>query len=99
MLQVRPGLVLQDFFPKFENNFEADFSRVKVCDVFASRLPLGKSPTSALEKSHLKSFSDFGKKIYKTKPGALPNNFSLGPKEIWEVFDGFVFLKFLRAGI
>jgi hypothetical protein len=61
--QVRPDLVLQIFFPKFENNFEAAFSRVEVCDVFASRLPLGKSLTSTLEKSHLKSFSDFGKKI------------------------------------
>ena len=84
MSQVRPDLVLQVFFPKFENNFEADFSRAKVCDVFASRLPLGKSLTSTLEKSHLKSFSDFGKKIYKTIP-VLPNNFSLGPKEIWKV--------------
>jgi hypothetical protein len=74
-------------FPKFENNVEAGFSRVKVY-VFASRLPLGKSPTLILEKLHLKSFSDFGKKIYKTKL-ALPNNFSLGPKETWEVFDGF----------
>jgi hypothetical protein len=51
-----------------------------------------------LEKSHSKSFSDFGKKIYKTKP-ALPNNFSPGPKEIEEVFEVFVFLKFSRAGI
>jgi hypothetical protein len=54
MSQVRPDLVLQIFFPKFENYFEADFSRVKAGDVFASRLPLGKSPTSTLEKSHLK---------------------------------------------
>jgi hypothetical protein len=100
MSQARPDLVLQMFFPKLENNFEADFSRGKVCDVFALRLPLGKSQTPTLEKSHLKSFSDFGKKIYKTKPALLPSNFSLGPKEeIWEVFDDFVFLKFLRAGI
>ena len=35
------GYGWQIFFPKFENNFEADFSRVKICDVFASRLPLG----------------------------------------------------------
>ena len=63
MLLGRTDLVLQIFFPKFENNFEADFSRVKVYDVFASRSPLEKSPTWALEKSHLKSFSDFGKKI------------------------------------
>jgi hypothetical protein len=61
-------------------------------------LPLGKPLTPTLEKSHLKAFSDYGKKICKTKP-ALPNNFSLGPKGIWEVLDGFVFLKFLRAGI
>ena len=91
MSQVRPDLVLQIFFPKFENNFKAGFSRVK-----------GKSLTLALEKPHSKLFSDFGKKIYKTqdktKP-ALPDNFSLGPKGIWEVFDDFVFLKFLRAGI
>jgi hypothetical protein len=52
--------------------------------------------TPALEKSHLKPFSDFGKNTYKTKP-ALPNNFSLGPKEIWEVFDGFVFLMFFAS--
>jgi hypothetical protein len=71
MSQVRPDLVLQIFFPKFENNFEAEFSRAKVCDVFASRLPLGKSPTPTLEKSHLKSFSDSEKKIYETKPPLL----------------------------
>jgi hypothetical protein len=88
---VRPGLVLQAFFSKFvENNFEASFSRLKkVCDVFASRFPLGKSPAPTLEKSHLKSLSDFGKKItektYKTKP-VLPNKFSLCPKETWEIF-------------
>jgi hypothetical protein len=51
-----------------------------------------------LEKPNSKPFSDFGKKIYRTKP-ALPNNFSLGPKEIWEVFEAFVFLKFSRAEI
>jgi hypothetical protein len=50
------------FLPKFENNFEADFSRAKFRDVFASRLPLGKPPTPTLEKPHLKSFSDYGKK-------------------------------------
>ena len=98
MLWGRVDLVLQIFFPKFENNFEADFSRVEVCVVFASRSPLGKSLTLALEKSHSKPFSDFGKKIYKAKP-ALPNNFSLGPKGIWEVFEVFVFLKLSRAGI
>jgi hypothetical protein len=98
MSQVRPDLVLQISFPKFENNLETAFSKVEVCDVFASRLPLRKSLTPTLEKSHLKSFSDLGKKIYKTNP-ALPNNFALGPKEIWKVFDDFVFLKFLRAAI
>jgi hypothetical protein len=51
MSQVRPDLVLQIFFPKFEHNFvEAAFSRVEVCDVFASRLPLGKSLTPTLGK-------------------------------------------------
>jgi hypothetical protein len=98
MSQVRPDLALTIFFPKFENNFETKFSRVKVCDALASRLPLGKSPTPTLEKSHLKPFSDLGKKIYKNKP-VLPNNFSLRPNEILEVFDDFVFLKFLRAWI
>jgi hypothetical protein len=44
--------------PKSENDFEADFSRVKVYEVFASRLPLGKPPTPTLEKSHLKSSQD-----------------------------------------
>jgi hypothetical protein len=82
-------------FPKFENSYEAGFLKVKVCDVFASRLPLGKLPTLTLEKSHLKPFSDFGKKNYShgTKP-ALPSNFLLGPKGIWEVFGDFVILKF-----
>ena len=48
--------------PKFENNFEADFSRGKVCDVFGSRSLLGKSLTLTLEKSHLKSFQTSRKK-------------------------------------
>jgi hypothetical protein len=39
---------------KFENHFEADFLGAKVCDVFASRQPLEKSPTSTPQKSHLK---------------------------------------------
>jgi hypothetical protein len=75
---------LQIFFPKkLENNFETDFSRVEIYDVFASQPPLGKSPTLpfAFEKPHSKPFSDFGKKIYKTKP-ALPDNSSLDSKEI-----------------
>jgi hypothetical protein len=50
--EARLAVVLLISFPKFENKFEADFSRAKVCDVFASRLPLGKLPTSTLEKSH-----------------------------------------------
>jgi len=50
----RAGLVLQIFFPEFENYFEADFLGVKVCDVFASRQPLEKSPTLTPKKSHLK---------------------------------------------
>jgi hypothetical protein len=81
MSQGRAGLVVQIFFQKLENNFDADFSRVKICDVFVSRSPLGKSLTLTLEKSPFELFSDFGKKAYKTKP-ALPNNFSPGPKEV-----------------
>jgi hypothetical protein len=65
-----------------ENYFEAGFLGVKVCDVFASRQPLEKSPTLTPQKSHRK-------KIYKTKP-ALPNNFSLGPKGAFEIFEVFV---------
>jgi hypothetical protein len=53
-------------------------------------------PTSAFEKLDLKLFSDFGKKIYKTKP-ALPNNFSLGPKRFWNVFNSFVISKFFAS--
>jgi hypothetical protein len=40
MLQVRPGLVLQVFSPKFENNYESGFSRVKVYDVIVIRLAI-----------------------------------------------------------
>jgi hypothetical protein len=71
----------------------ADFRGLGVCDVFASRSPLRKLLTLTPEKSHLKCFSDFGKKIYKVKP-ALPNNFALGSKGVWEVFGHFVFLWF-----
>ena len=53
----------------------------------------GKVLTLTLEKPHLKLFSNFGKKIYKTKP-ALPSSFALGPKGVWEVFEDFVFLQF-----
>jgi hypothetical protein len=60
---------------------------------FASRQPLEKSLTLTPQKPHLKQFPDFRKKIHKTKP-ALPNNFSLGPKGFFEVFEVFVFLKF-----
>jgi hypothetical protein len=98
MVYGRADLVLQIFLPKLENNFEAAFSSVKVSDVFALRSPMEKSLTLTLEKSHSKPFSNFGKKIYQTK-AALPNNFSLGPKEIYEVCEVFVFLKFSRAGI
>jgi hypothetical protein len=42
-----------------------------------------------LKKSHSKPFSDFGKKTYQTKP-ALPNIFSLGPKEIYGKFLRFL---------
>jgi hypothetical protein len=41
MSKVRPDLAFKIFFPGFENNFGAEFSRAKVRDVFASRLPLG----------------------------------------------------------
>ena len=54
MSQVRPDLVLQVFFPKFENGFKADFSRVKVCDVFASRFAAGKIANSNPRKVALK---------------------------------------------
>jgi hypothetical protein len=74
MLLGRAELVLQIFFPKRENNFEADFSRAKVRDVFASRSPLGRSPTQNY-------FLTSRKKIYKIKP-TLPNNFSLGPNGV-----------------
>ena len=37
MLWGRADLVLEIFTPKFENIFEAGFSRVKVCNIFASR--------------------------------------------------------------
>jgi hypothetical protein len=47
------ALRVQIFFPKFENNFEADFSWAQVCGVFTSRSPLEKSVTLALEKSDL----------------------------------------------
>jgi hypothetical protein len=63
-LQERADLVWQIFFPKFENNFEAAFSRVEVCDVFALRSLLGRSLTLTHEKPCSKLFSDFGKKIY-----------------------------------
>jgi hypothetical protein len=45
MFQGRVDLVLQVFFPKFENNFEAGFSRVDVHGLFTSRSPLEKSVT------------------------------------------------------
>jgi hypothetical protein len=50
-------------------------------------------PTFPFEKLDLKLFSDSGKKIYKSKP-ALPNNFSLGRKRFWDVFNSFVISKF-----
>jgi hypothetical protein len=81
ILQGRAGLVLWIFFPKFENNFEADESRVGVHGVFTSRfLPLKKSETSALEKPDLKSaLSEFRKKsLGKSRP--FPATFLLVPK-------------------
>jgi hypothetical protein len=53
-------------------------------------------PAFAFEKSDLKLFSDFGNKIYNAKP-ALPNNFSLGPKGFWDVFNSFVVSKFFAS--
>jgi hypothetical protein len=49
-------------------------------------------PTVTFEKLDLNLFSAFGTKIYKTKP-ALPNNFSLGPKRFWDIFNKFVIPK------
>jgi hypothetical protein len=73
---------LQISFPKLKNNFEAAFSRVKDRDIrFCLAIAAGEIANFEPRKSHSKLFSDFGKKIYKTKP-ALSNNFSLGPKEI-----------------
>ena len=90
----RVDLVLQIFFLKFKNNFESGFSRVKVGD---SALPPEKSPTLALEKFASKLFSNFRKKIYKTK-STLPNNFPLGPGGLWEVFqkNRLIKARFLR---
>ena len=42
MLWGRVDLVLQIFFPKFENNFEAGFSRVEVCVVVCLAIAAGK---------------------------------------------------------
>jgi hypothetical protein len=53
-------------------------------------------PTFAFEKLDLKLFSDFGKKIYETKP-ALPNNFSLGLNRFWDVFNNFMISKFFAS--
>jgi hypothetical protein len=78
MLQGRADLFLQIFFPRFENDFEADFrlfSRVGVGahGAFTSR--------PSLEKSDLKPLFDFKKKIPWQKP-TLSYNFSLGPKGV-----------------
>jgi hypothetical protein len=69
VFQGRAGLVLQVFFPKSENNFEANFSRVEVLhSVFTSRSPPKKSATSSiLEKFDLKSLSDSRKKTSRLK--------------------------------
>jgi hypothetical protein len=84
-------LSLTDFRPEFENNFEADGpSRAKESlRRFCLAIAAGKIANSDPRKVS-KPFPDFGKKICKNKP-ALPNNFSLGPKEILEVFDDLCF--------
>jgi hypothetical protein len=70
-LQGRASLVLEAFFPAFEMKFEADFPRVEVHGVFTSRSPLKKSVAPTLEKSDLKSLSDFRKEISLTAHPSL----------------------------
>jgi hypothetical protein len=72
----RAGLVLYIFFPKSENDFECDFSRVKVSDFPSGDHKAKTSQTLTLEKAASKLFFIFGKKICKTK-SALPYNISL----------------------
>jgi hypothetical protein len=63
----RAGLVLKIFFPKSGNDFECDFSRVKVSDFPSGDRKAKTSQTFTLEKAASKPFSNLGKKIWKTK--------------------------------
>jgi hypothetical protein len=63
----RAGLVLWIFFPKSENNFEYDFSRVEVSNFPSSDRKAKTSQTLTLEKAPSKLFSSFRKKICKTR--------------------------------
>ena len=69
-------LLHRDFFPKSENDFKCDFSRAKVRDFSNGDREAKTSQTLTLEKSASKLFSNFGKKICKTK-SVLPYNISL----------------------
>ena len=71
----RAGLVLSIFFPKSENDFECDFSRVKVSDFPSGDRKAKTSQTLTLEKAASKLFFNLGKKICKTK-SALPYSIS-----------------------
>jgi hypothetical protein len=60
--EARLTIALHIFFPKFENNFEAGFSRVTVQGLWRFCLAIaageiGKNRTLALGKSHLKPFT------------------------------------------
>ena len=72
----RVGFYIEIFFPKSENDFKCDFSRAKVRDFSNGDREAKTSQTLTLEKSASKLFSNFGKKICKTK-SVLPNNISL----------------------
>jgi hypothetical protein len=69
----RAVLVLLVFFPKSENDFECDFSRVEVSDFPSGDRKAKTSQTLTLEKAASKLFSSFGKKICETK-STLPYN-------------------------
>jgi hypothetical protein len=63
----RAGLVLLIFFPKSENDFECDFSRVKVSDFPSGDRKAKTSQTLTLEKAASKLFFDLGRKTCKAK--------------------------------
>ena len=62
----------RDFFLKSESGFKSDFSRVRVTG-FSSCDREVKLTTLTLEKPVSKLFSNFGKKICRTKPTFLYN--------------------------